>query len=485
VSVNTGISTSLRQPKTFHVFTYQQGGRSLVPLPQRLLLIGTQKGGTGVAGTIYPVDDAVTAEAQFGVGTQLTLMVRKAIETEGFIGAGPFLFACPVAEPGGGVQHTQTFTFGGAATTGGPGVFRIAGRTLNVSIAVGDSVTTMASALNVAINAQKQFLPVTSTSAIGVTTATHVVKGVGGQDVIYEVVSLPPGVTCVTAQGVAGTGVSDETAALANAAGPDYDAIALENHASGDITLALSHVTAAWAPGEKKWRWVLFGEPGSIGTAATLSSASNDRAISVIVCEQTPSLPGEMAAALGVALLSKTRPNGNWDGMKVPLYPPYDAFDFTATEVETALAAGLTPLKAVVDPQTRVQQAGVCKIEKFVTTCTTQNGQPFEALRDIAVPRTGAFIARQIDAAFAAKFGSQANPDGVLADDDVVPRIRDMVSSILYTMQGNKILTNVAADLQQLVVELDVNAPGRVNVDVAYTVVLGLHQVAFVHRVKI
>ena len=99
--------------------------------------------------------------------------------------------------------------------------------------------------------------------------------------------------------------------------------------------------------------------------------------------------------------------------------------------------------------------------------------------------RTGAFVARQIDAAFAAKFGAQANPDGVLLDDDAIPRVRDMISTILYNCQDAKILTHVDADLAQLVVEKDPSAPGRLNVDVTYTVVLGLHQVAFVHRVTI
>lgn len=485
MTVNTGISTSLRRPQTFHGFTYMQGGRSLVPLPQRGLLIGTMKGGTAVAGTIYAVDDAVQADGLFGIGSQLTLMCRKAIETEGFLGQGPFLFAVGVSEPGGGVARTQTFTFGGAAVVGGNSVFKIAGRPLTVPINIGDTTTAMAAALSSKVNENKQTLPVTASAAAAVATTTHVSKGVGGNDVIFEVVSLPAGVTCVTAQGVAGTGVADETAALANAAGPEYDAIAFDNHASADIALALAHVTIAWGPSEKKWRYLLFGEPGTIGTATTLSSAANDRGIEVLVGEQVKSLPGEIAAAGLVGLLSKSRPNGNWDGLKLPLFPPDDASAFTNTEIETALAAGLTPLTPVVDPQTKAQQPNVVAIQKFVTTATTQGGQPFEALRDIAVSRTGAFVARQIDAAFAAKFGASANPDGVLLDDDAVPRIRDMVATILYTMQDNKILKNVDADLQQLVVEPDLNAPGRVNVDVAYTVVLGLHQVAFIHRVKI
>ena len=60
-----------------------------------------------------------------------------------------------------------------------------------------------------------------------------------------------------------------------------------------------------------------------------------------------------------------------------------------------------------------------------------------------------------------------------------------MIATILYTAQDARILTGVDADLQQLVVEKDPSAPGRLNVDVKYTVVLGLHQVAFIHRVTI
>jgi phage tail sheath gpL-like len=484
MTVNTGISTSLRRPQTFHAFTYQQGGRSLVPLPQRLLMIGTGKG-TVAPGTIVPINDAIESDGFFAVGTPLALMCRKAIETEGFLGAGPFLFACAVGEPAGGAARTQTFTFSGAAAVGSNGVFKIAGRVVTVPINVGDLPTAMATALATAINTQRLTMPVTASAAGAVVTTTHNVKGGGGNDVIFEVNALPAGVGCLTAQGVAGTGVADETAALAAAAGPDYDAIALENHASTDIALALAHVTVAWTPSEKKWRWLVFGEPGSIGVGTTLAVSANDRGIAVINCEQIKALPGEIAAAAGVGLLSKTRPNGNWDGLRLPLPPPDDAFAFTNTEVESALAAGLTPLTPVVDAQTRIQTPGVVKIEKFVTTATTQNGQPFEALRDIAVARTGAFVARQIDAAFAAKFGAQANPDGVLLDDDAIPRVRDMVSTILYNCQDAKILTNVDADLQKLVVEKDPSAPGRLNVDVTYTVVLGLHQVAFVHRVTI
>lgn len=485
MTINTGISPTLRRPQTFHQFVYQQGARSLVPLPQRALLIGTSKAGTATAGVIQQINDPVETDGLYGVGSQLALMCRKAFETSQYLGQGPFLFAVGVVEPGGGAQHVQTYTFTGPATASGVSVIRIAGRTFTIGVSAGDTATIMALALSTAINAAKTTLPVTASPAVGVVTVTHVVKGIGGQDVIYEVISTPLGTTLVTAQTVAGSGVSDETTALASAAGPDYDAIILENHASADIALALAHVTTAWTPTEKKWRWVFIGEPGTVGTATTLATAANDRAIVIANCNTCPNLPGEIAAAVAVGMLSMARPNGNWDGLKLPLFPPYDANDMTNTQVEAALAAGITPLKAIVDPNTRIQTPGVCKIEKLVTSCTTVASQPFEALRDIAVSRTGAFIARQIDAAFAARFSASANPDGVLLTNDTIAQVRDMVANILYAAQDSRIVKNVDTDIAALVVELDTSAPGRLNVDVTYTVVLGLHQVAFVHRVTI
>lgn len=485
MTVNTGVPTTLRRPQTFHRFVYQQGGRSLTPLPQRTVMVGTFKGGTATAGVVYAVDDAPSSDALFGVGQHLSLMNRKAIETCGTIGFGPQLFAVGVAENAAGVARVQTFTLTGTATAAGNLNVRIAGRSISVPVSLGDTAATVATALNVATNAMQSLLPVTSTVAAAVTTCTAVAKGVWGADISFTVDSVPAGLTCVTAQATPGSGAQDETAALAALAGIDYDTIALENHNTTAIALGLAHVTVAWGISEKKWRWLVYGDTGSIGTATTIASAANDKAMVVANCERSPSLCAELATGVAIAITAKSRPNANWDGQELPLYPPPDAFAFTPTQQETALAAGITPLVTVVNPNTRVTKANTLSIVKMVTTQTTQGGQPFEVLRDLAVPRAGAFIARQLDAKYAERFGAAANPDGVLLDDDAIPRVRDMIAAVLYACQDAKIITGVDADLALLVVEKDPSAPGRLNVDVTYHVVVGLHQVAFVHRVTL
>lgn len=483
--IDTGISGTLRKPQTFHKFTYLAGGRSLVSLPQRAVMIGTQKGGTATAGTIYSIEAPETSDALFGVGTELAIMLRKCFETGALLGQGPALFAVGVAEPGGGSARVQTLTVTGPATASGNVVIRIAGRTITTGVTTGDVANTVAAAIQKEISRYNAVLPVTAAVATNVVTCTTNYKGVNGLDVVFEVVSQPAGITVASVQSVAGSGVADYLTALANVLGVDYDGIAFGNHAAADVVAALAHIASAWAPSEKKWRWIGLGESGSIGTATALAAAANDKAIQVFACEGTPSLPSELAAAGIVGLLSRTRPNANYDGMVLPIYPPADSLVFTNTEIETALAAGLTPLTSIVDPFSRVTKQGVAQIVRMVTTMTTQGGLPFEPLRDVAVARTGAFIARQIDVGFQNRFGAAAAPDGVLLTDDTIQQVRDMVANILYAAQAVSILTNVDNDIKLLVVEKDLSAPGRINVDVTYTVVLGLHQVAFVHRVQI
>jgi phage tail sheath gpL-like len=263
------------------------------------------------------------------------------------------------------------------------------------------------------------------------------------------------------------------------------DGIAVANHKAADITDIVADIASRWNYAEKRFRFYFMGEPGTIATASALASSANHQAVILASMEGCKSLPGEMATALLMATFSRERPNANYDGMQLPLYPPAAATLYTPTEIETALAAGLTPLGGVVDPFTRAVTNGVVRIVRMVTTKTTQNSQPFEVLKDLAVARTGVYLAAQLDAAFAARWSGDANPDGTLLTDDVIAQIRDFIVAMLRELEGLNVLRNVDADIAQLVVERDLVAPGRVNVSITYTVVVGLHQIAFVHKVQL
>lgn len=482
----TGIPTSIRRPQTFHTFIYQLSGRSLVPLPTRVALVG-MKSSSGTATAEVPIEcvDAEDTDAKFGIGSELALMCRKAFEVVAAIGFGPRIFAVPQAAPGGGVVATRTLTVTGTATADGNVEIRIAGRTLLVGVRTGDVQNTVATAINTAIQARYTDLPVTSGVVANVVTTSHVTAGENGNDVVVEVVSSVAGTSVVAANAVAGVGVVDITNALDALAPFEYDGVALANHKAADITDINSNLATVWSASEKRWRWIFVGERGSIGTATALAGAANHQGCIVNVCEGSPSLPGEISTAVCVGAWARERPNSNYDGMTLPLYPPSQSAAFIPSEVETALNAGVTPLSPVLDPQTRAIVDGALKVERLVTTKTTSGGGPFEPLRDLSTSRTGVYVARQIDVAYTSRFGAEGSPEGALLDDESIAQIRDMVANILFAAEDQRILKNVQDDLALLVVEEASSPVGRVNIDVSYTVVSPLHQAAFVHRVTV
>lgn len=486
-TVITGIPTSLRRPQTFHRFIYSLSGRSLVPLPMRIVLAGIQStAATATAGTIYEVFDVTQTDALFGIGSELSLMCRKAFETGKLLGVGPRIFAIGITAPtGGSTAATQkTITVSGTATEAGNIILRVAGRTFTIGVANGDTAATAAAAIEKILDQFAEELPVTAGVSGAVVTTTHVAKGANGDDVAITVDAKPAGLTFVIATSVAGNGIVDIGTTLDALLPDEYDGIAIANHTAADITDINTHLASAWGVAEKKWRWIFVGEFGSIGTATSLASAANHHGCIVANVEGSPSLAGEIATAVCFGAFSRDRPNANYNGLKLPLFPPASATAFTGSEVETAIAAGLTALTPVLTSQRAIVPA-VLKIERMITTKTTEGGNPFEPLRDLGVSRTGAFLARQVDIGYTSRFGADANPDGVLLTEDTEDQVEDMIKSILFAAEERSIIENVTKSLPELVVERDPDAIGRINTDIPYHVVVGLHQVANVHRVRV
>lgn len=487
MTVITGIPTSLRRPQTFHRFIYSLSGRSLVPLPLRIALVGIQAtAGTATAGTVYEIFDVTQSDALFGVGSELALMCRKAFEAGALIGKGPRIYAVGITAPTGGstAATAKTITASGTATEAGNVILRVAGRTYSIGVANGDTAATVAAAMEDMLDQFAEELPVTAAVVGAVVTTTHAAKGVNGDDVVITIDSKPAGLAFVVATSVAGNGVVDIGTTLDALLPDEYDGIAIANHAAADITDINTHLASAWGVAEKKWRWIFVGEPGSIGTGTALASAANHHGCIVASCEGSPSLPGELATALCFGAFSRERPNANYNGMKLPIFPPSSAIAYTGSEVESAIAAGLTALTPVLTPQRAIVPA-VVKVERMITTKTTEGGNPFEPLRDLGVSRTGAAIARQVDIAYTSRFGADANPDGVLLTEDTEDQVEDMIKSILFAYQDRSVIEDVETDITALVVERDPDAVGRINTDIPYHVVVGLHQVANVHRVRV
>lgn len=472
MTIQSTTPTNLRRPGAYHQFKFLAAGQQLVPLPQRVVIVAEKSAaGTATLDTPVQIFDEDDADTKCGQGSFAALLARMALTQAKLGGQGsPEIWVAPIAEPGAGTAALNTITVTVTTAQAGNVVLRIAGRTITVGVSAGDAQNTIATAIKNALDAMKSQLPVTAGVAANVVTTTNVTKGVNGSDVVVERISTPAGVTVVCAQTVAGAG----TAGIATALGALYDrryhAVVLSNHATGDAATILAEASAAWSYSQKNYRFFFLGERGSLGTAQTLQAAFNDYRVVVVSCEGSPSLPGELAVCAAVAEFSREKPNANLDGERLAVVPPSALAAYTNAEIESALNGGVTPL---------TPDGVFTKIERLVTTQITLNSAPFEPLRDIAYPRTSAYVAEQIDAGFLAGFRQEVLDDD--PDGDIRARVRDMVIEKHRAMQAARILRDVDSFLDQIQVEIAPNPAGRLVVSDPFRVAGPLHQGDFVH----
>lgn len=469
MAIPSQIQSSTRKPGAYVGFDVVSGQRGLVAINRRIALLGA-KSAAGTATVEEPILVQSRAESEdlFGQGSELDLMVKQALKTAARYGRSPAIYGVPIADAGGAAAAERTFTVTGSATEAGDIVFKIAGRQLRAGVAIGDSVTAMAAAMNDAIDAAVADMPVTGAPVVGVLTASAINLGVNGNAIVCEVVSTPAGVSIAVANSVAGTGSYDITNALDAIAGEHYHSIAVANHLAADFTDADAHLDAMALPAAKKWAFFFAGETGALATATALATGTNRMDQHVIWSENCRSLPGEIAAAVAARLEGQENPALHLDGVELDLYQPPVTSIPTDAEIETALAAGVTPL-------TPNKNRDRMQIVRLVTTKTTEGGVPFEATLDTPHVRTLYWVGVQIDAATTLFLAVDENK---LLDDDAIARLRDLHYDVLKQGEALRYLHNVDAHAGELAAEVDDVVATKVNTFTPASVIPGLHQVS-------
>lgn len=466
MTIEHSVPSSLRKPGEFHEFDITSAARGLVPLTDRVILMGGMSAaGDATADEPVQVFSEAEADARFGAGSEVALMVRKALEVGRRVGFQPQIWATGIADPAG-TASAQTLTIAGTATEDGDLVVRIAGRWIRVGVSTGDDANTVAAALEAAIDAQAANLPVTAGVAGAVVTCTAVITGVNGEDIKYSVEQQPAGITCTPASSAAGVGVLTYATALTNSKARSYIGLAISSHTATEVTALDTHLDECWAPAAKLWRFAFLGENGTLSTANTLAAAANDYRYCVTTYEDSPSLPGEIAAAMATIRAARQAPNYNFDYSELPIYAPPDASVYTDAEIETALDSGTTPLAP--------DESGQTYIVRMITTQTTVGGAPFENTKDLANPYTMVYAARQLDARFVLFRGTNKSA-----------RVRKRMYSVAYStlkeLETLEYLQNVDDHAGELTVDDDPVVATRAVVSVPESVVPNLHQVVLVH----
>lgn len=472
--MNDPIPTGIKRPATFFTIVHTPAAGALTPLELAIAIIGTKRA-TGAMAVETPVEifDVADADREAGINSPLSVMARAALDERARKGVGPRIFLVGVAEPGAGTAHAKTATFTGPATADGNLEVDIMGRRIVVGVTNGDSANTIAAAFNAAVGAAVTAgeFPFTAAVVGAVVTHTMTTKGENGGDVQFTLVRAPTGVGVAFANGAVGSGVIDLTNAIDSLVDRMYDYIAVENHKAADIADIKAHTAVACSATSKLWRNVVVGERGSVSTANTLGTTANDKTVMVVACEDCPALCGEIAARAAAALASTSRPNYNFDGVTLGLPPPPAAKVFTAAELESLLASGVTPL-VTTDAGTEV------KIVRAITTKTTTGSAPDDTQSDIGYVRTGFYMARQYDIGFQVGFIDTPDEEAKLLSDTTVDRVRDMILGKQRAAAAANIIQDVEELKGQLVVT-PANVPAyRLLVDAPHRVVSALHQVS-------
>ena len=475
MSITTTVSSTTRTPGTFAQLDVTSGSAGLVPIDNQVLLIGAYNGtGDSAMTQIFDVEQSDTLFAQ---GTEIALMVRAALAKYREAGRAAKLYAIGVASPSGGTAAIHTVTFANTATAGGTIYIRVAGRSYQIGVSIGDTVAVVALAAKAALDLDLANLPVTASVSAGVLSLTANCKGVNGNDITVIVDDVgQTGVTGTVALGggatPAGAGVTTLTTALVTSLSLDFDSIAIANHASADVTALGTHFASAWAPAEKKWRFAMIAENGSVSTANALSSAADSEKFCVLNCEGMPDLPGNVAARTAAHVATfiprdGEKPNANWDDSEIGSYAPSFANTFTSTELESALGGGTSPLMP-----NRARDG--LRIVKLQTTKLTHNSAPVNLI-DLSTMRGLVYVARQVDATLLTQFM------GINKTEQVIKRIRSVVFQKLLELQDTGVCQNVEEYFSQLIVETDSLVPSRVVVSIPASIIPNLHQIVAKH----
>lgn len=466
MTISHSIPSTVRRPGNFHTQDFTSSAQSLTPLQNRVLLVGTMNptGATATAEVFVQIFSEAQADGLFGIGSELALMCRKSLQIGRLIGFQPEIWASPIAEAVAGTQAVHTITVAnGTAAVAGDIVFQIGEKVFRAGVSASDDQADVVASIKLAIDESLELVPVAPTAAANVVTLTNHAKSINGSDL--KVLILDAGLTGLSitaAAPTAGVGVPDISGALAASIAKFFECVALANHSAADITILKTHLDLAWGPGEKRWLFGFVGENGTLGTGNALA-VTNDHRICIGTYEDSPSMPGLIAAEMATIVSAREQPNYNWDEHRSTLAAPPDASVYSAPEIEAALAAGTTPF---VPNDARDGS----EIVRLITTKTTESGNPFERVKDLATVRGFVYTTRQVDIAYSQRFKA------VNKSKQVIKRMRSVAFGVLMELQELGVTQNVEELFPQLLVEADSLIATRSVTSLPNNIVPNLHQ---------
>lgn len=380
----TGLPSTSPLPGDFVEVRFAQGQALGALGAKKVLLLGHKtSGGSATADTeiVGPISDENEAINAFGTGSPLHRMVYTFLaESGGALGGLCELYALAVTEPTG-TQATGDITFTTNPTAAGVATVHVAGVPYSYAYTASDTVTTVATGLRDAINADPR-CPCTATNSSGVLTVTMRTDGPEGNGVRIRgavtastTMTVSPTASTALASGATATSYTN---ALATILGQRFDYIvpmAVDATALGAIG---TQVTTQALPATGFRQQVIAAVQDTASNAVTLAQGRNNARVQIVNLEGHEAENCVLAAAVAAArvLNEVPDPSFNFDGYTLGTIksPHSKSLWFTTTELTTMLNGGVTPIG--------VAPNGQPYISRSITTRCLDGSNPDYRVRD-------------------------------------------------------------------------------------------------------
>ncbi|MDR1110587.1 MAG: phage tail sheath subtilisin-like domain-containing protein, partial [Deltaproteobacteria bacterium] len=299
-----GIPSDIRLPFTWTAFDPSQADRGASSMAFNVLLAG-QMLPAGEAAPLVP--KRITTEAQairfFGEGSQLAQMVAAFLKANNMTR----LTAIGIHDYAQGTAAIGSVEFSGAVTVATPVCLYIGGERVRAGTSLGQTAAAVAAGLIQAVNANPGLAvsAAVDPEAAGkvILTARH--KGELGNDIDlrlgYGDEDFPDGLQAEIVPMSGGAGNPDAAEVVASMGGERYHVIALPWHDTASLDAFRDELDSRWGPLRQIDGQAVLVKTGTFAEVCTFAHARNDRHLTVIPSEGSPTLPWkDCAACVGV-----------------------------------------------------------------------------------------------------------------------------------------------------------------------------------------
>jgi len=453
------IPASIRKPGKYFEFNTRLAVRTLPNNLQKMLIIG-QRLSTGSVAELVPtrVFSDAEAAAYFGWGSIAHLMTRAAIT------ANPYLDLTVVAldDAATAVDATGTVTLAGTATASGSIKLYVGNKMVEVGITSGDTAAVVAAALDAEMDKYPE-LPVTAAAALAVLTFTAKNGGTLGNQIGLATEISAAGITAVIVAMASGAVDPDIDDALAPVFAEQYHIIATALNDQTSLEAVSDHLDSVSGPLEQRPGRGVYATTGTLAAATTLAGQINSGRMNHVFLRATRSISYEVAASYGAVMAFEEDPAMPLNTLELDgIHAPAIDQRLSRTEQESCLHNGVSPLE--VGPGETVQ------IVRAITTYTLDaQGIEDVSLLDTTTIATLDYVRKACRERVALRFPraklSSKTPD----------RVRNELIDVLLKLEELEIVEEVAANLDGLLVERDLQDANRLDAKIPADVVNGLH----------